>query len=37
MFGDLPEGTYAIMAYIATDDPRDGFDGGCEAMSMYSG
>jgi hypothetical protein len=37
MFGDLPEGTYAVMAYVATGDPREGFDSGCETISMYSG
>jgi hypothetical protein len=34
-FGDLPEGTYAVMAYVLDSNSR--FTGGCERITMYSG
>ena len=34
-FGDLPEGTYAVMAYVL--DSQSRFTGGCERITMYSG
>ena len=37
MFGDLPEGLYAVMAYVVTDSPQGKFTGGCESITFYSG
>ena len=37
MVGDLPEGTYAVMAYVLTNSPRGLFTGGCERISLWSG
>jgi len=37
MFGDLPEGTYAVMAYVFTNNPKGLFTGGCERISLWSG
>ena len=34
-YGDLPNGTYAVMAYVM--DPQGQFTGGCERITMYSG
>ena len=36
MFGDLEEGTYAVMAYVVSSTGLDKFEG-CEAISMFSG